>query len=211
MLPCSKPGELYAVDAKSVNAGVPYADSFYVTTHYCISRASESKSCLAVYAQVKFKKSLWVFVKSKYESKYNVNSNSMGREHFAVLLSSDKLIGSFHYTALWSIFQLTWDVCVKRNLEWNTRFVWKVMRLIGEHLFNWRYVYTHVIFFKITFLSMNTPLPPVLPRVVARLEVSFRPSVTTARTFLTVLKWRHLKRNLSWGKKKKSGVARSEL
>ena len=37
--------------------------------------------------------------------------------------------------------------------------------------FNWRYVYTHLIFFKITSLSINTPLPAVLPRVVARLEV----------------------------------------
>ena len=45
------------------------------------------------------------------------------------------------------------------------------MRLIRENLFNWRYVYTHLIFFKITSLSINTPLPAVLPRVVARLEV----------------------------------------
>lgn len=67
MLPCSKPGELYAVDADSVNAGIPYADSFHITTHYCISRTSESKSCLAVYAQVKFKKSVWGFVKSLIE------------------------------------------------------------------------------------------------------------------------------------------------
>ena len=45
------------------------------------------------------------------------------------------------------------------------------MRLTRENSFNWRYVYTHLIFFKITSLSINTPLPAVLPRVVARLEV----------------------------------------
>ena len=45
------------------------------------------------------------------------------------------------------------------------------MRLIRGNSFNWRYVYTHLIFFKITSLSINTPLPAVLPRVVARLEV----------------------------------------
>ncbi|XP_033610597.1 protein Aster-B isoform X4 [Cryptotermes secundus] len=67
MLPCSKPGELYAVDANSVNAGVPYADSFLISTHYCISRTSETKSCLAVYAQVKFRKSMWGLVKSLIE------------------------------------------------------------------------------------------------------------------------------------------------
>jgi hypothetical protein len=66
MLPCSKPGELYAVDANSVNAGIPYSDSFHISTHYCISRTSENKSCLVVYAQIKFKKSVWGFVKSKY-------------------------------------------------------------------------------------------------------------------------------------------------
>ena len=52
-----------------------------------------------------------------------------------------------------------------------TRYVRKVMRLSRENSFNWRYVYTHLIFFKITSLSINTPLPPVLSRVVARLEV----------------------------------------
>ena len=52
-----------------------------------------------------------------------------------------------------------------------TRYVRKVMRLIRENSFNWRYVYTHLIFFKITSLSINTPLPAILPCVVARLEV----------------------------------------
>ena len=53
----------------------------------------------------------------------------------------------------------------------HTRYVRKVMRLIRENLFNWRYVYTHLIFFKITSLSISTLLPAVLPRVIARLEV----------------------------------------
>ena len=60
------------------------------------------------------------------------------------------------------------------NMEcrrWSTRYVRKVMRLIRENSFNWRYVYTHLIFFKITSLSINTPLLVVLPRIVARLEV----------------------------------------
>ena len=52
-----------------------------------------------------------------------------------------------------------------------TRYVRKVMRLIRENSFNWIYVYTHLIFFKITSLSIKTPLPAVLPRFVARLEV----------------------------------------
>jgi len=66
MLPCSKPGELYAVDAHSVNAGIPYADSFYVCTHHCLSRTSDNETCYAVYAQVKYKKYVLGLVKSEY-------------------------------------------------------------------------------------------------------------------------------------------------
>nr|CAD7429398.1 unnamed protein product [Timema monikensis] len=67
MLPCSKPGQLYAIDSDSVNSGIPYADSFYVTTHYCISRTGENECCLAVYCQIKYKKNVWGIVKSFIE------------------------------------------------------------------------------------------------------------------------------------------------
>ncbi|XP_021923999.1 GRAM domain-containing protein 1B-like isoform X2 [Zootermopsis nevadensis] len=67
MLPCSKPGELYAIDSDSVNSGIPYADSFYITSHYCMSRTADNESCLAVYAQIKYKKSVWGLIKSFIE------------------------------------------------------------------------------------------------------------------------------------------------
>ena len=92
-----------------------------------------------------------------------------------------------------------------------TRYVRKVMRLIRENSFNWRYVYTHLIFFKITSLSIVTvtPLPAVLPRVVARLEIlnwDFFHSIRHAAcTFITVPKWCPFKLDLSRGNKKKSG------
>jgi hypothetical protein len=70
MLPCSKPGELYAIDSDSVNAGIPYADSFYITTHYCMSRTADNESCLAVYAQIKYRKSVWGVIKSKYSETF---------------------------------------------------------------------------------------------------------------------------------------------
>lgn len=38
MRECSKPGELYSIDVDSVNAGIPYADSFMVIIHYCLVR-----------------------------------------------------------------------------------------------------------------------------------------------------------------------------
>ena len=68
-------------------------------------------------------------------------------------------------------FILRTILCAPWIYQQYTRYVRKVMRLIRENSFNWRYVYTHLIFFKITSLSINTPLPAVLPRVVARLEV----------------------------------------
>ncbi|CAG2055791.1 unnamed protein product [Timema podura] len=67
MLPCSKPGQLYAIDSDSVNSGIPYADSFYVTTHYCITRTGDNECCLAVYCQIKYKKNVWGIVKSFIE------------------------------------------------------------------------------------------------------------------------------------------------
>lgn len=66
MLPCSKPGELYAIDTHSVNAGIPYADSFYVSTHHCLSRTSDTETCFSIYAQIKYKKYVLGLVKSKY-------------------------------------------------------------------------------------------------------------------------------------------------
>nr|CAD7604613.1 unnamed protein product [Timema genevievae] len=68
MLPCSKPGQLYAIDSDSVNSGIPYADSFYVTTHYCITRTGDNECCLAVYCQIKYKKNVWGIVKMLFVS-----------------------------------------------------------------------------------------------------------------------------------------------
>lgn len=68
LLNCSEPDRLYAIDAESVNAGVPYADTFYISTHYCITRAPKSSkaSSFSAYCQIKYKKSPWGLVKSKY-------------------------------------------------------------------------------------------------------------------------------------------------
>ncbi|KAL0131938.1 hypothetical protein PUN28_000011 [Cardiocondyla obscurior] len=67
MLPCSRPGHLYCIDVDCVNAGIPYADSFSVSTHYCIHNISECETSLVIYSQIKYKKSVWGFVKSVIE------------------------------------------------------------------------------------------------------------------------------------------------
>ncbi|KOC61144.1 GRAM domain-containing protein 1B [Habropoda laboriosa] len=67
MVPCSRPGHLYSIDVESVNGGIPYADSFSVSIHYCITSISENETSIAIYAQIKYKKNVWGFVKSVIE------------------------------------------------------------------------------------------------------------------------------------------------
>lgn len=67
MLPCSRPGYLYCINVESVNAGIPYADSFSVLTHYCMTSISENETSLIVFSQIKYKKSVWGLVKSFIE------------------------------------------------------------------------------------------------------------------------------------------------
>ncbi|KAG7197531.1 hypothetical protein KM043_017642 [Ampulex compressa] len=67
MLPCSRPGHLYCIDVESVNAGIPYADSFSVLTHYCMNSISDTETSLTIFSQIKYKKNVWGFVKSVIE------------------------------------------------------------------------------------------------------------------------------------------------
>ncbi|XP_072753461.1 protein Aster-B [Anoplolepis gracilipes] len=67
MLPCSRPGHLYCIDVESTNAGIPYADSFSILTHYCINNISENETSLAIFSQIKYKKSVWGIMKSVIE------------------------------------------------------------------------------------------------------------------------------------------------
>ncbi|XP_029661307.1 protein Aster-B-like [Formica exsecta] len=67
MLPCSRPGHLYCIDVESTNAGIPYADSFSILTHYCMNNISENETGLAIFSQIKYKKSVWGIMKSVIE------------------------------------------------------------------------------------------------------------------------------------------------
>lgn len=63
--PFSKHGEIYTVDAEACNAGIPYADSFFVSNHWCLTRESATETRLSVWSQVKYKKNVWGFMKGK--------------------------------------------------------------------------------------------------------------------------------------------------
>ena len=62
----SQPGILYVIDAECTPSGIPYADAFYVMNRYCLTRVSKEKSRLRVTSEVKYRKSVWGVVKSKY-------------------------------------------------------------------------------------------------------------------------------------------------
>ncbi|XP_016964517.1 uncharacterized protein LOC108034172 isoform X6 [Drosophila biarmipes] len=64
---CSKPGELYSIDVNSVNAGIPYADSFSVLIHFCLARTVDDHTMLSIHTQIKYKKSIWGVVKGFIE------------------------------------------------------------------------------------------------------------------------------------------------
>ena len=66
MLPCSTPGHLYCLDVETTNCGIPYADSFSVFSHYCMTSVSENESTFAVFSIIKYKKNVWGIVKSKF-------------------------------------------------------------------------------------------------------------------------------------------------
>ena len=62
----SQPGVIYVIDAECTPMGIPYADSFSVLNRYCLTRVSKETSRLRVTSEVKYKKSVWGVVKSKF-------------------------------------------------------------------------------------------------------------------------------------------------
>ncbi|ESO93750.1 hypothetical protein LOTGIDRAFT_104744, partial [Lottia gigantea] len=60
----SKPGIIYVVDCQCENNGIPYADSFFVVTQYCLTRVTKEKCRLRVTGEIKYRKSVMGIVKS---------------------------------------------------------------------------------------------------------------------------------------------------
>ncbi|XP_025830543.1 GRAM domain-containing protein 1B isoform X2 [Agrilus planipennis] len=94
MQPCSKPGFLYSIDIEITNAGIPYADSFYVMAHYCLQRVSDTHSSLVVFAQIKYRKSVWGLVRGFIEKNVWVGME----DYFSTLakalhLEGDEVLG----------------------------------------------------------------------------------------------------------------------
>lgn len=77
----SVPGHIYNVDVETTNADIPYADTFYVATHYCVVKVNDGESLLTVLCDIKYKKAPWGLVKSFIEK----NCWAGIEEHYAAL------------------------------------------------------------------------------------------------------------------------------
>ncbi|XP_044020080.1 protein Aster-B-like isoform X2 [Aphidius gifuensis] len=64
MLPYCSPGSKYSIDIETTNAGIPYADSFVVNTHFCMTALSECETNIKIHSKVDFKKDVWAMMKS---------------------------------------------------------------------------------------------------------------------------------------------------
>jgi hypothetical protein len=67
MLNISRPGRIYVIEVEANNAGIPYADSFFIQNHVCLLKVSESQSRLCIFTQIKYRKSVWGLVKGFIE------------------------------------------------------------------------------------------------------------------------------------------------
>ncbi|ROT68943.1 protein Aster-B [Penaeus vannamei] len=85
--PFSKPGEIYTVDAEACNAGIPYADSFFVSNHWCLTRESATETRLSVWSQVKYKKNVWGFMKGVIDKNSFCGVESLLNDINAALLA----------------------------------------------------------------------------------------------------------------------------
>lgn len=59
----SRPGEIYFIDVETNNSGIPYADSFSVLSHFCLSKVHERESKLCIISSIKYRKVVWGLVK----------------------------------------------------------------------------------------------------------------------------------------------------
>ena len=60
----NKPGSFHIVKTESTTVGVPYGDSFYVNTQYCITRASGNRSRLRITTEIVYTKRVFGLVKN---------------------------------------------------------------------------------------------------------------------------------------------------
>jgi len=83
MLPESKPGSVYVIDADCVNNGIPYGDNFYTSVRYCMLKVGQKSTRLYITGKVVYKKRMWGLMKNFLEK----TANSGIKQSFGVMVS----------------------------------------------------------------------------------------------------------------------------
>ena len=94
----SVPGHIYNVDVETTNADIPYADTFFVATHFCVVKVNEEESLLTVLCDIKYKKAPWGLVKSFIEK----NCWAGIEEHYEALTAGAGKLCGLPYTRYYS-------------------------------------------------------------------------------------------------------------
>ena len=135
----SEAGQIYFIDVDTVNAGIPYADSFYVELSYCISscgselkrlestnwrsRSSLHEAQLFVFASIKYKKTVWGLVKSKFcnitipKTMFTLLRGALRKNDHDIIIASYNL----HTLPLYSPY----SIHRKKHLGWTRRILSK--------------------------------------------------------------------------------------
>ena len=61
----SRPGELYVVDSESLTPEVPYGNSFYLVSRFCMSRVNSRQTRVQINSIIKYRTKLLGFIKGK--------------------------------------------------------------------------------------------------------------------------------------------------
>ncbi|VDP11712.1 unnamed protein product [Soboliphyme baturini] len=61
---CNKSGQYYVVRCEVTNYGIPYSDTFFVITSWCLSRVSSDRCRLRMHCKIHYRKNCWGIIKS---------------------------------------------------------------------------------------------------------------------------------------------------
>lgn len=110
LLPESQPGSNYLVDAECYNGGVPYADDFFTTIRYCITKVADDRCRVRISGQVTYKKHIWGLIKSR-STGFFISCCSSSWTVFHSQLQTELSNVSYHPSSFCGRFYHTLCIC----------------------------------------------------------------------------------------------------
>ncbi|XP_045593808.2 protein Aster-C isoform X1 [Procambarus clarkii] len=90
----TQPGQIYIVEVEAVNSGIPYADAFYIFSHYCLAREDDGRTRIIVWATVKYKKTVWGMMRGMIEKNTYSGMEAVLAEVMVQLVTEEDKIAS---------------------------------------------------------------------------------------------------------------------